>query len=182
VTPNGELTFRFSTDVTERASALKESLLHGPTSRFTRTLGGLAAVIAASAFLFSVAKGVGVWTAVGGAFPYAVLSVLSLGTFSLIPLREYARYVRRNTGPQSTAEIRSFSETGVFTSTTQGSEHVPWSSVREVVETESFIFLYPVSGRAMFLPKHVLDADEEAALRELLAGTFTARLDRLRLH
>lgn len=136
----------------------------------------------------AVIAGGGVLSAVLAAFAGAPLLSQFAGTLPLVALGAFWfwvapwllqqvtrwQYRRESIGEKRTTELREFSPDG-FRPSAHWTHPVPWSEVREAVETSRFFLIEASSDEPAYVPKHVLSSEQLAQARSIIRSHVPLR-------
>jgi hypothetical protein len=161
------LTFPYSPQ--EHAEALASS---SRGRAYRRVLKASGAIIGGGSILMAVPR------AVKGEPPLGLLvetwPLIALGAFWFWVAPWFVRratsseFRRDSIDENRTIETRVFSSDG-FRPSALWAQEVPWSEVREAVETSHFFLIEATSDEASYVPKHVLSNEQLADVRSMLA-------------
>jgi hypothetical protein len=175
-----ELRLTFPASPRDQASVVDAIFRHSPARPWTLFGAAIIGLLGVGVFVQSLSSSRSLLTAVVEAVPLLSLSAFFGWGASKILSRLYLGALRRG-APNGGLEIRTLSAEGLFYSSVLGSQHVPWSSVRKVVETDEHILFFPNVGIVSYIPKYAIPVERETQLQALLSDAFVGRPQRLRL-
>ena len=115
-----------------------------------------------------------------GAIGVVPMLVTLLVTPAILRRFEIRRYRRARTEDATARETRQFGEDGI--SHGDGAQHIPWSMITRVIESENFYLFYDAwSDIPDYVPKRVLARADIDVLQTLLHGQFHSRTHDLQL-
>ena len=160
----------------EHAEAVSGSGFGGRALRFIRFCAlGMATVLTLATLIVILFAKAPIATVLSGMWPLVpLIAFWYWGAPAAIQVLQTRQSRREGIQEGRDVETVLLGKDGV-TPGSRWSQPIPWSEVRRVRETKNLIIIDATADSPTYLPKHVMNADDRARLKELLREQFRDR-------